>query len=1219
MRTPGHALAVCLLASALVWIGCPAQSPPPPRPGLTPFEAVARVAVPGGWVSTTGGSLELSRRLLRIETRLGPLPLDGFYSSARKAWRWSFQLDLLDGQFVDASGAEYDVSTLADGAVVPGTDWIKLDPARMKTRGGLVYLFDGSGRLSAIHWSSDDYPRIHFVTGLVGAAVHVVAVEQCTAPASCAPVYDLSWSGAGQLAAIDDRAGRRAELSWDAAGRLVATRDAGDVADGLPGDRYDGSAEGLTSLVRSDGERTEYLYAGGRIAQVVSDAPGSPTHVFAYARLAPGSNRTVHVDPGGATTEFDWDDQRRLLRRTLTELQETIRRDWDGLRVSRVEGPDAVAIERTWAAGWLVSESLPSGNLRQFQWNPDGVNRLDPTAGAPVQASDDLGVLLAVAYDASGRPVELTDGVGDVTLFAWNGVELASIERPSGTIQTFESYGEHGFPTVIGQNGGIVDEPVYDAVGNRLRGRDLSDPTATSTPGVIERGFDADRRVSWLIVAEEDPSGAVTERTLRIHRRADGRPSWIERPYGGDTEYDYDALGRRIARRERVDGAWQTTFFEYDPVGRLAAEEKPNGMRRDWSFDAAGRPLTRTVSRGGVVESVLTSTWLDGRLVETYDSLRAGSEVYLYDTAGRVTRVIHAQGESRELLHDVRDRLTQVSLRWTDGSLLRTLAVEYDGADREVAIHDGGPAGPEVLGRSYALGRLVETRYGNGLRRHYEYGGTGDDWTGATTTAADGSFVADMVIAATGTAPLVVAGIITRTADPLGQVDPPPPGSAPGEVRTLENYLLYAGDGRPQGRRLRFEDTAGFLSVGGFTSYDALGNRLHALEPLEDDSFQERDFVYNAEHNRLLEVRRLVPDGSGGTVPQTTRSYTYDEAGYVTAIDGVPISWNGQGRVVAVGAGASFEWDAAGRPVSRTVMGQKTVHWFGGLVEAPAGETPRFLDLGEVRLDLVAGEHRYRHFGPRRNVKFETDAQGRVVAHHLYGPYGRLASYGPDPGDRGFAGGIHAAGFVVLGARILDPEAGRFLSPDPVETLLDAYAYTWGNPVELYDPAGLQGKPVPPGPPVAATVAQIFSDFSLVLGSIFLFAPAPTGPVLAGTFFLLGAALRGVSTGLRDDAARRGASAPASGGNFGALQVPAAGIDFETTCIDGFCFTNPKPPGSPVPPGVGPTPGGGSLGFEIGSAGCGAAPGGCALGPGLALLLPWLRRRRRRRWLRVRR
>ncbi|HKJ25882.1 MAG TPA: RHS repeat domain-containing protein, partial [Myxococcota bacterium] len=232
---PGHVLCLLLLVAAgSGLVGCPPSPPPAARPGLYPHEAEARVAVPGGVVSVAGGTLHVARRLLEIDTRLGPLPLDARYDSVAGGWRWSFELELRDGVFTDASGASFDVAGVADGAVVSGTDWVKLGAGRMKTRGGLVHEFDAAGRLAEVHWRSDAYPRIRHATGMVGGEVRVVAIEQCTAPSACEPIYDLAWDAEGRLASVVDRAGRRAELDWDAAGRLAAARDAGDVEAGLP-------------------------------------------------------------------------------------------------------------------------------------------------------------------------------------------------------------------------------------------------------------------------------------------------------------------------------------------------------------------------------------------------------------------------------------------------------------------------------------------------------------------------------------------------------------------------------------------------------------------------------------------------------------------------------------------------------------------------------------------------------------------------------------------------------------------------------------------------------------------------------------------------------------------------------------------------------------------------------------------------------------------------
>jgi RHS repeat-associated protein len=270
-----------------------------------------------------------------------------------------------------------------------------------------------------------------------------------------------------------------------------------------------------------------------------------------------------------------------------------------------------------------------------------------------------------------------------------------------------------------------------------------------------------------------------------------------------------------------------------------------------------------------------------------------------------------------------------------------------------------------------------------------------------------------------------------------------------------------------------------------------------------------------------------------------------------------------------------------------------------------------------VRLDLVAGDHRWRHFDQRHNVKFVTDAAGDVVAHHLYAGYRRVASFGPDEDVRGFAGGTHAAGLVVLGARVLDPEAGRFLSPDPVEQLLDAHAYAWGNPIQLWDPSGFQAEAMPDGPPAVATVFQVLGNVFAGVAAALAVVPAPPAKLAAGVFALLAATARSVSIAIRDGHARSRGGLDAGGGGPAEFPLPpAAGFETRTICIDGYCFEvprngPPRPPG-PVPGGGGGRGGSSGFSFDTSAAGC-AGTSVCGLGPELAFLLPWLLRWRRRR------
>ena len=43
---------------------------------------------------------------------------------------------------------------------------------------------------------------------------------------------------------------------------------------------------------------------------------------------------------------------------------------------------------------------------------------------------------------------------------------------------------------------------------------------------------------------------------------------------------------------------------------------------------------------------------------------------------------------------------------------------------------------------------------------------------------------------------------------------------------------------------------------------------------------------------------------------------------------------------------------------------------------------------------------------------------------------------------------------MLLGARLYDPDAARFLAPDPVFQLVNQYAYADGNPIWYWDPDG---------------------------------------------------------------------------------------------------------------------------------------------------------------------
>jgi RHS repeat-associated protein len=215
----------------------------------------------------------------------------------------------------------------------------------------------------------------------------------------------------------------------------------------------------------------------------------------------------------------------------------------------------------------------------------------------------------------------------------------------------------------------------------------------------------------------------------------------------------------------------------------------------------------------------------------------------------------------------------------------------------------------------------------------------------------------------------------------------------------------------------------------------------------------ERRFLRNAERNRLHEVVLRTPTPAG-PVEAVERRYTWDAAGFATSRDGVPIEWDATGQLARFGA-ARFERDAEGKLRAATIAGVTSRRRFGGLVEADATGRALRIDLGGVAIDLVANRMTYRHFDWRGNVRSVWDASGALVAVREYGAYGLDRSHGDAAGDpRGFAQGLETAGLVVLGARVYDPDARQFLSPDPVYSAFHQHVYAAGDPANYWDRTG---------------------------------------------------------------------------------------------------------------------------------------------------------------------
>jgi RHS repeat-associated protein len=162
----------------------------------------------------------------------------------------------------------------------------------------------------------------------------------------------------------------------------------------------------------------------------------------------------------------------------------------------------------------------------------------------------------------------------------------------------------------------------------------------------------------------------------------------------------------------------------------------------------------------------------------------------------------------------------------------------------------------------------------------------------------------------------------------------------------------------------------------------------------------------------------------------------------------------GRRRPAARTRADTLAWDGLGRLRAATVGGVAARFGFGGRSANRPPAAPLALDLGDVWVGF-AGMHRYRHLDFRGNVKFVSDDAGEVVAHYRYAPFGLDAVFGADDDGVRFVARPELGELMLLGARVYDPAAARFLSPDPLFQVVNQFAYTLGNPVWFSDPDGL--------------------------------------------------------------------------------------------------------------------------------------------------------------------
>ena len=574
-------------------------------------------------------------------------------------------------------------------------------------------------------------------------------------------------------------------------------------------------------------------------------------------------------------------------------------------------------------------------------------------------------------------------------------------------------------------------------------------------------------------------SGAPTERRLPANPSGGDAHAMLTIYYTAGTNSHDSACGNKpeyadlLCRRKPaaqpsgslppVPITTQVSYNMWDePLVVTEASAGTTVRTTGYTYDAAAR-LTTTAITGtvGTAISSVTQSFDSSTQLPTTSVQGSKTITRSYDSLGRLSTYEDSSGNTSVYGYDLNDRVISVD----DGK-----------STRAISYHDAGENGPFATS-------IVDADAGT-------FSATWDAGGDLHTLTYPNSLVATITRDATGT---------------------------PGQIQyALSGVLLWSQSAIFNSQR----QVSSFNSTDGSQTYeyDDAGRLLGVSDTAAGGSCVVRSYSFDSDTNRsALGTTPPAPDGSCGSSGTVTVSSSYDEAdravtsgysydalGRATALP-TQDSPSGQSQTIGyfvndmvaststAGSVDTFTPDTQGRVDQWTQSSDSTTHtnhysddggaptwtaensaaslWtrniqgFAGLMAVESGSTTGNtidLQIQDLRGNIVATMPSTS--GTLSSSRLTTDEYGVRLASAGRFAFGGTMSHATDS----------ASGLVIMGARIYDPAAGRFLQADPVAGgSANDYEYAAGDPVNRADPSG------------AALVWRFYQGWKLQPGSGF--------------------------------------------------------------------------------------------------------------------------------------
>jgi RHS repeat-associated protein len=435
-----------------------------------------------------------------------------------------------------------------------------------------------------------------------------------------------------QVKIINPR-GQSMSIAYDILGRVTSITDAHGNAQSFT---YDAKNNILSETDRN-GYTDYYTYDTCNRLTSITNALGYTTQ-FIYDGCG---NIVQTIDAKKRSSTYSYDDLNRLI--TFTDASGNSTQYGYDSNDNLISTTDAGGYTTTYGYDELnrrVSATDAVGNTRHFRY--DSVGNL-------LALTDENNHTTTYSYDPLGRCIRVTDALGNHTSYVYDSSGNIVNVTDANNHSTTYTYDDIGRLTTVTSPLGYTTRYAYDSLGNVVRRTDANGNQTTYTYDGVNRLAQTIYPDGTGVTYEYDAAGNV----VKIQH------------FGGmydTTTYEYDPLGRRISACIDYGGAFNKTLrYSYDQVGNRVNMTDPEGNLTTYTYDVLDRLVTVTDPFGDVTQ-------------------------YTYDSVGNRIRLDLANGDYTTYQYDGKRRLTNITNRKADDTVISRCNYSYDGIYNRIRV-----------------------------------------------------------------------------------------------------------------------------------------------------------------------------------------------------------------------------------------------------------------------------------------------------------------------------------------------------------------------------------------------------------------------------------------------------------------------------------------------------------------------------------------------------